>query len=50
MRDLRNTWMPFDAVVYNDVDKQRDTSDKLRRQVSSGIDELAARYGLSLSK
>ncbi len=50
VRDLRNTWEPFDAGVYDDVDRQRDTSDKLRRQVSSGIDELAARYGLSLSK
>ena len=49
IRDLRNTWEPFDAGVYDDVDRQRDTSDKLRRQVSSGIDELAARYGLSLS-
>ena len=50
VRDLRNTWKPFDAMVYDDVDRQRDTSDKLRRQVSSGIDELAARYGLSLSQ
>ena len=49
VRDLRNTWEPFDAGVYDAVDRQRDTSDKLRRQVSSGIDELAARYGLSLS-
>ena len=49
VRDLRNTWEPFDAGVYDDVDRQRDTSDKLRRQVSSGIDELAAKYGLSLS-
>ena len=49
IRDLRNTWEPFDAGVYDDVDRQRDTSDKLRRQVSSGIDELATRYGLSLS-
>ncbi len=49
VRDLRNTWEPFDAGVYDGVDRQRDTSDKLRRQVSSGIGELAARYGLSLS-
>ena len=49
VRDLRNTWEPFNAGVYDDVDRQRDTSDKLRRQVSSGIGELAARYGLSLS-
>ena len=49
VRDLRNTWEPFYAGVYDDLDRQRDTSDKLRRQVSSGIDELAARYGLSLS-
>ena len=50
VRDLRNTWEPFDSAVYDNLDRQRDTSDKLRRQVSSGIDELAARYGLSLSK
>ena len=49
VRDLRNTWEPFDAGAYDGVDRQRDTSDKLRRQVSSGIGELAARYGLSLS-
>ena len=50
VRDLRNAWEPFDSSVYDNLDRQRDTSDKLRRQVSSGIDELASRYGLSLSK
>ena len=47
VRALRNTWRPFDAQVYVEMDQERNTSGQLRRQVASGIEDLMARYDIS---
>ena len=49
LRELRNTWRPFDAEVYESLDQQRNTAGKLRRQVSLGIQELLELYGITLT-
>jgi len=50
LRELRNSWRPFDAEVYQTLDQQRNTAGKLRRQVALGIQELLERYNISLSE
>jgi len=47
-RELRTNWHPFDAQVYQSLDRQRNTAGKLRRQVALGIQELLERYDISL--
>lgn len=47
LRDLRNSWRPFDAGVFETLDQARAESDRLRRQVAVGIQELLERYGVS---
>ena len=47
LRELRNTWRPNDAEVYQNLDQERSTAGKLRRQVTTGIQELLERYGIS---
>ena len=50
LRELRNTWRPNDAEVYQTLDQERSTAGKLRRQVTTGIQELLERYGISPDK
>ena len=47
LRDLRNTWRPNDPEVYQNLDRERSMAGKLRRQVTTGIQELLERYGIS---
>ena len=46
-RDLGDTWEPYDASVYATVDQERDTANKIRRQVTVGLQELFERFGIS---
>ncbi len=45
LRGLRGGWSPFDASVYQGLDREITASGKMRRQVSLGILELLERYG-----
>ena len=47
LKELRNSWRPFDDGAFQGLDRQRSTADKLRRQVALGVQELLERYGLS---
>ena len=47
LRELRGVWSPFDASVYQGLDREITASGKMRRQVSLGILELLDRYGIS---
>ena len=47
LKELRNSWRPFDDGAFQGLDRERRTADKLRRQVVLGIQELLERYGLS---
>ena len=44
---LRAAWQPFEATVYEQFDLSRNAANKLRRQVSSGLEELLAQNGIS---
>ena len=46
LRELRNTWHPYDAEVYKTMDQERRLAGKLRRQVAVGIRELFERFGI----
>jgi hypothetical protein len=47
VRDLRDTWRPFDSNVYKALDQQRNTARRLRRQVAVGVEDLLDRYDIS---
>jgi hypothetical protein len=47
LKELRGGWSPFDASVYQGLDREITASGKMRRQVSLGILELLDRYGIS---
>ena len=47
LRDLRNTWRPFDPQVFQTLDHSRNNAAKLRRQVDLGLQELLERFGVS---
>ena len=47
LNELRNSWEPFDAGAFQGLDRERGTADKLRRQVTLGLQELLERYGIS---
>ena len=47
LRQLRNTWVPFDVTVYAIYDSQRSEASGLRRQVASGLASLLANHGIS---
>ena len=47
LRDLRNTWRPFDSEVYVALDRERNTAGKLRRQVVAGVQDLLSQYEIS---
>ena len=44
---LRAAWQPFEATVYEQFDLSRNAANKLRRQVSSGLEELLTQNGIS---
>ncbi|MBQ11613.1 MAG: hypothetical protein CMJ45_08690 [Planctomyces sp.] len=47
LKELRTSWRPFDPQVFQTLDRQRNTSGKLRRQVALGIQELLESYGIA---
>ena len=47
LKELRTSWRPFDPQVFQTLDRQRNTSGKLRRQVALGIEELLESYGIA---
>ena len=47
LRDLRNTWLPFDPEVYVTLDRERTSAGKLRRQVVAGLQDLMTGYEIS---
>ena len=47
LNELRNSWEPFDDGAFQGLDRERGTADKLRRQVTLGLQELLERYGIS---
>ena len=47
LRDLGNTWQPYDSSVYATLDQERTTANKIRRQVTVGLQELFERFGIS---
>lgn len=49
LKELRTSWRPFDPQVFQSLDRQRNTSGKLRRQVALGIQELLESYGIDTS-
>jgi len=46
LRDLGNTWQPHDTGVYATLDQERTAANKLRRQVTVGLQELFERFGI----
>ena len=49
LKELRISWRPFDPQVFQTLDRQRNTSGKLKRQVALGIQELLESYGVASS-
>ena len=49
LKELRTSWRPFDPQVFQTLDRQRNTSGKLKRQVALGIQELLESYGIASS-
>jgi len=47
LKDLANAWQPYDAKVYATLDQERTAANKLRRQVTVGLQELFERFGIS---
>ena len=47
LKELRNSWRPFDDAAFQSLDRERSAADQLRRQVALGVQELLERYGLS---
>ena len=47
LRELRTSWRPFDPQAFHTLDRQRNTSRKLGRQVALGIEELLESYGIA---
>ena len=50
LRDLRDSWRPFDVDVYGTFEARRTVAAKLLRQLAVGLDELLARFDLTLTK
>ena len=45
--ELRSSWRPFDANIYDTLDRERSTAGRLRRQVDAGLQDLLPRYAIS---
>ena len=43
----RGFWQPYDTGVYATLDQERTSANKLRRQVTVGLQELFERFGIS---
>ena len=43
--DLKNSWRPFDAGIYQRLRQERTAADNQRRQVRVGIQDLLDQYG-----
>ena len=48
IRDLRNTWRPFDVAVYQAFEARRTAAARLRRQVETGLALLLAEHDIRL--
>ena len=46
LRDLRNTWRPFDLQVHKTYEGRRSSAARLLRQVAVGLDSLLAQYDI----
>ena len=46
-RELRDSWQPYNLEVYRNLDQERGTANRLRRQVTVGIQELLERFGIT---
>ncbi len=49
MQKLRDAWRPFEPGVYVPYRQARTEADRMRRQVSAGIEDLLNRYGIDAS-
>ena len=49
LKELRTSWRAFDPQIFQTLDRQRNTSGKLKRQVALGIQELLESYGIASS-
>ena len=49
-RALRNTWRPFDSVVFEVFDDERTEVNRLRRQVAAGAEDLLPRFAISVEE
>ena len=47
LRELRSSWQPFDSSVYDDLERERAASGKLRRQVTAGVQDLMDQFAIS---
>ena len=47
LKELRNGWRPFDPAVYRDLDQERVEARQLRRQATTGLNDLLPRYGIT---
>jgi hypothetical protein len=47
LKALRSGWRPFDAAVYHALDQERIDARRLRRQATSGLRDLLARYDIT---
>ena len=47
VRVLRDIWHPFDPAVYAVLEAERSAAGRLRRQVTSSLQDLLARHGTS---
>ena len=45
--DLKNSWRPFDAGIYQGLRQERTAADNQRRQVGVGIQDLLDQYGVA---
>ena len=49
MQELRDAWRPFEPEVYVPYRQAKTEADRMRRQVSAGIEDLLSRYGIDAS-
>ena len=47
-RDLRNSWRPFDVVVYEQFEDRKRVAAKLRRQVVTGLRQLLDQHDVTV--
>ena len=47
LRELRGSWQPFDSSVYDDLERERVASGRLRRQVTAGVQDLLDQFAIS---